>query len=310
LHNASELDGSDLNQSPSAQRQSRRNIEKEAATNIDSITDRLTALSLHSNDREFRPRSTTTEGVVGKVTLEPLVGGKLSSKTDEHEMNLLGENRNKTAKAPLSGAKTKSKNIAKNALNSSALGKSAPGEVHQQKFGQSTFVPTSGRPEGVLQAKESSQPSSPNDFNIRVSLTSGRPGQLGERARSLSAPQPGLSPKLRRRLPRKVTSSLSKLREVESHVIDLTLESQASSKPSRASEEEQLKHDCDTLPSEHVDLPTVVARDVPKSEMGPDAPEEPVVATTKFENFHEKKTSNDVKLEVLRILCRKKWRTN
>jgi hypothetical protein len=98
------------------------------------------------------------------------------------------------------------------------------------------------------------------------------------------------------------------LREVECHVVDLTAESHASSTTVQGSDPVELEHDCGTPANEHVDLSEVKCKEIaPKAETTINAPEEPAVAVTTFENFNERKSCNGVKLEVLRILRREKW---
>jgi T5orf172 domain len=288
-----------------AQRQSRRKREKEAATNIEALTARVALLSMHSNDGQPCVRSETTEGLVRTATPKPLVYENVSSHLHEHEGDLPDGDSTALSKTLPSGTKIESKKTVGDVLSSSMPRISGSDEAHKQRVGESPFVPTSRPTKIPAKSKRSSISPSPNGSYIGVSWPSEPPEQPNEGASSPSAPS--LS-KSRKRAPRKASSSASKLREVECHVVDLTAESHASSTTVQGSDPVELEHDCGTPANEHVDLSEVKCKEIaPKAETTINAPEEPAVAVTTFENFNERKSCNGVKLEVLRILRREKW---
>jgi hypothetical protein len=263
------------------QRQSRRKRKKEASTSIEAHTTRVELLNTHSNDGQPCLRSEATEGAVGTLALKPLVYENVSPRTDEHESDLRRGDSDAASMTLPSGTKTQRKKAARNVLNSSMPGISGSDEAHQQRVGESFFEPTARLTKNLSKPKRSTISPSPNASDIGVSLQSAPPEQPNEEIDSPSASQSTPVSKSTKRAPRKASNSASKLRKSEP------------------------KHDCGTPANEHVALSKAKGREtVPKAETAINAPDDPAIAVTKFENFSETKSCNEVKLEVLRILHR------
>jgi hypothetical protein len=267
--------------SPVVQRQFRRKIKKEPATSIEALTARVELLNIHSDDDQHCLRSDAMEGAVGTLALKPLVYENVSSRTDEDESDLQGGDSDAASMTLAPATKTQRKKAVEDVSNSSMAGISGSDEAYQQSIGESFFEPTARLTKNLSKPKRSTILPSPNASDIGVSFQSVPPEQPNEGINSPSAPRSTPAPKSTKRAPRKASNSASKLRKSE------------------------LKNDCGTPAKEHIGLSKARGKEtVSRAETTINAPNDPAIAVTKFERFDEAKSSNEVKLEVLRILRR------